>query len=384
VSKRALLFLTAAVAAVPTTFDSALTGANMVLSNGDRTVTNDQSGYWNTTFSNTHKSQSATDLTYFEFLVVAKAGTNLALGFQTPLVTAGLDKGGQIGGTDTGCFATDFANALGGTDSSPKFTRAYSSLTTINDGTVVGIAINFTTGKAWIALDNTWRGNPAAGTGESWWWTNSTLVANGHLGWWIAACFNCFGSSYTITLQTSALQQAYNPPAGFLPWDAWAGLPIFNAVLTSSEAGWNSTTERGVLPSALLYDTTQRNGNVVVTVNCMASGASGTITEAWIGNWTGTNQNLDGNQVQLKWGGSPSITINAATDYESDPIPFDFNPGANGIATSFYFSGTSGSFGMPGIVGSSGVYIGGNHAGDTTMTGTNDGAARLVKKIVMQ
>lgn len=86
------------------------------------------------------------------------------------------------------------------------------ALATLATEDVVGIAIDFATGKVWLAKNNSWQasGDPAAGTNEI-----GTQTAGERFP--IALTDNGSGSQI-FRLATREEQFAYSPPAGFVSW----------------------------------------------------------------------------------------------------------------------------------------------------------------------
>jgi hypothetical protein len=80
---------------------------------------------------------------------------------------------------------------------------------TYTTGSVLGFAIDFSAGKLWIALNNTWQasGNPGAGTSP--FQTGLTgPITQGALG-----------PDCVLTLRTKTSDFTYTPPTGFSSWE---------------------------------------------------------------------------------------------------------------------------------------------------------------------
>ena len=149
---------------------------------------------------------------YVEFLnVVAPNGAN---NFAMGLADAGFVATNYLGSTP---------NSLGiyggGTQETSGFTVNFTLPSTIpaaND--VLALAVDFTAGKIWIALNNSWfdSGNPASGTGE---FGDIAAPAFGLAYFPALTGENAVGK---WTLQATAASQKYAPPSGFTPWDSAA------------------------------------------------------------------------------------------------------------------------------------------------------------------
>lgn len=83
-------------------------------------------------------------------------------------------------------------------------------------GTVIGVAVDFDTGKVWLAANNVWAsGDPALGDAPA--FTFAVGALNG--GRPVAGVNGTFGGGAAMRLKTTAADLVYAPPAGFFAWD---------------------------------------------------------------------------------------------------------------------------------------------------------------------
>lgn len=84
--------------------------------------------------------------------------------------------------------------------------------TAFTAGDVIGVAINFTSGKIWFAKNNTWQnsGDPVAGTGEA---------LSGLSGEYFPA-LSFFTNTYQATGRFKTASFTYSPPTGFSAWES--------------------------------------------------------------------------------------------------------------------------------------------------------------------
>lgn len=195
------------------TWDPAFRGSEITLSGGDLIATHVAGGsIWAATLSNTFKSSGKV---YAELLMtsVSDNGEAFQLGFaQTNIdINQYLDFQG-----DTGWLRADMSSFDGGANGTTFFT-ANRGFTSVATGNVVGIAFDFTAGKAWFAKNNTFGGSPAGGTSPAFTWTPGS-------NWRIAIASYVGTSTHdaTVTLHADYTNQTYTPPSGFDPWDGAA------------------------------------------------------------------------------------------------------------------------------------------------------------------
>lgn len=180
------------------TWDPSNKGANITLSNGNLDA--DGATSFNTVRSTTGKS---TGKWYGELLVNTYSGggnlvvgvVNSAAGFTTYIGNSGGGRGGQLN-------ATSYVSGSGWTAGS-----GWSGAAATN---VIGIALDVTGGKVYIAVNGTWQGSsdPVAGT-NAW--------ATGLSGTIYLATAPA-GTGNRVTLRTTAAQFTQSVPSGYSAW----------------------------------------------------------------------------------------------------------------------------------------------------------------------
>lgn len=181
---------------VTVTWDPANKGANITLSNGNLDA--DGATAFNTVRSTLGKSAGKY---YAELLVnTYSGGGNLIVGFvdgSASLTTyagnSAKGRGGQLNGTS-------YVN--GWTAGS-----AWAGAAATN---VIGLAIDLSAGKGFIAVNNTWQGSsdPAAGTNA---WVTAVTGT-------VYVATSPAGTGNRVTLRTKASQFTYSPPSGYSAW----------------------------------------------------------------------------------------------------------------------------------------------------------------------
>lgn len=106
------------------------------------------------------------------------------------------------------------------------------------------------------------------------------------------------------------------------------------------------------------------------------------ISEVWVGHASGTNQNFDGNQAQVYFGGSSSVSLDPGDDVWSDEVIFDLDETTDLILSVYMTPTGEGGSGYVAqdITSQSGLSIhslDGNYAGDTTFSGSYVGGNQL-------
>lgn len=143
---------------------------------------------------------------YFEVLCVRTSGSDNTIMVGIANSSAPLDTAsGHPGGTTNGYGLY----VLNGNKYTNNVGTAYS--TAWDGDTTIGVAVDFTAGKIWIANENTWGsgGDPAAGTGEAFSGISGTFFpAVSMLNINVFQCTGRFALSALV----------YSPPSGFLPW----------------------------------------------------------------------------------------------------------------------------------------------------------------------
>ncbi len=182
--------------------------AGYVLSNGNLDITGDTNSAWKTHLAT---GPLRSGKAYCEVKVQAMASaTNLGyLGF------CNADKylNVQLGTADANDGPADMsAGHWGIADNSVVgYTKSWAGTTTwvLND--IIMLAVDMTSGKAWIGKNGTWlnSGDPAAGTGN---WL-AGIVDPIYIA---ASIFTGTGNKWR--LQATAASQTYSPPSGFSAW----------------------------------------------------------------------------------------------------------------------------------------------------------------------
>ena len=186
--------------------DAAANG--MTLSNGGLSVT--QGGTANTSIRGTNSHTSGK--VYVEFLAGGGSIGNERIG----LASAGFNVGGQIGQSN---YSGGYAYAsLGVTEKigSVGFTTNYTTTLFPAAFDVWALAVDFTAGSLWLAVNNVWinGSNPATGTLP---YISFVLATVGAL---FPALTMQGVDEGPWTLQPTAASQKYAPPSGFTPWDS--------------------------------------------------------------------------------------------------------------------------------------------------------------------
>lgn len=202
-----------------TTWDTGNAGTGLTFSNGNRTVTAaSTSGTWLAVLANTSKS---TGKAYWEILLGplpndgSVNGGNIQIGFAKNDQTVN----GYIGQTgNDGWVRADMATYDGGAEGVVSYTTGNRGYTSAVANDVIGFAIDCDAGKLWVAKNNTFGGNPGAGTNPAFTWTPG---GNWYPIW---ACFNGgYSADPSATLRTAVPDQSYTAPSGFTAWDAGGG-----------------------------------------------------------------------------------------------------------------------------------------------------------------
>ena len=188
----------------------------MTLSNGGLTVTPQATGGYKSLRATTSKTSGKL---YVEFkATTAPTGNSTAWG----LADAGFIVSGYLGTAiySGGIFANQNTIVSSGfTDTG----RYFGPLTpALND--VLALAVDFSTGYVWLALNNVWNSllgdrvedrTPAAGTLPTMTFVPATVGA-------LFIAMSMQSTSGVWTLQSTAASQKYAPPSGFSAWDSAA------------------------------------------------------------------------------------------------------------------------------------------------------------------
>ena len=178
---------------------------------------------------------------YIEFLVVSNSGND-----RWGVADIGFNPLTYPGGTP---YSAGFG--YNGNPCSAGFTSNYNSILFAMPGDVVGIAVDFSIGSIWFAINNVWinSSNPATGVLPMISFVPATVGA-------LFPLSNAENTSEIITLQATAASQKYAPPSGFSAWDGGTAPPP-TSVWSSSDATANAMTLSNggltVTPSASGY-----------------------------------------------------------------------------------------------------------------------------------
>ena len=177
------------------------TANGMTLSNGGLTATVTL-GSWH---SIRNTASQSTGKVYVEFLCNVTAGSgNTAYG----LASSSFNPGSYLGSSNYSAAIVGGANSV-----SAGFISNYSMSQYPAANDVVALAVDFTAGKIWFALNNVWvnSSNPATGALPIVSFTPATVGA-------LFAGMSLYNVGDTWTLQSTAAAQKYAPPSGFTPW----------------------------------------------------------------------------------------------------------------------------------------------------------------------
>ncbi len=183
-----------------TTFNPLDKDANMTLSNGNLTATNNGSGNSNVRGT----TSKTTGKWYFEFSNIANinSGNYACLGFATPsLVLNSANFTGTAGVANNGNLPPSGATNLG---SAPN-------------GHNIGCCIDIPNALAWFRYDgglwnNSGTANPATGIG------GCNIAGSAGAGTWFPMAGLAAGAAETVTINCGQLAFAYAPPSGFTKW----------------------------------------------------------------------------------------------------------------------------------------------------------------------
>jgi len=178
-------------------WDSGYKGANITLSNGDKTFIVDLTNY-NATRGTVFKSSGKL---YFELYIddeVAGQGyhgicTNqMATNTYVGALTSGWSLDGQSVLRHGGSTASDLG---------------------LNDGNVLGVAVDLDNGYVWFAVNNVWVNSGNPGTGANPAFTDSDISSND-----IYPAGSGYAAGNSATIRGSLGEFTYSPPSGFSAW----------------------------------------------------------------------------------------------------------------------------------------------------------------------
>ena len=190
----------------------------MTLTNGGLTVTPSTAGGYQTvrgTLSNTAGKF------YIEFNMTGGALNGSVGDPEFGIATAGFSPLDYIGHNPVSAGTFTGATQLNPTNPTADFTSNYLSNVTPSLNDVFAIAVDFSSGKYWLAQNNVWLGSGNPGTGAN---PMLTIVGAGlGLAYFPAMTLRSGASGTGVwTLQPTAASQKYAPPSGFTAWDGGA------------------------------------------------------------------------------------------------------------------------------------------------------------------
>lgn len=177
-----------------TTWNPADMGGSTSLSNGNLTATSTASANSIVRATNSRSSGKL----YFEVRVdVTGAGMGIGVVVATSSLSSPL-------GSDAQSWGYFSSGALQNNASIAAFGASYTT------GNIIGVCVDFSTGRLWFAKNNVWQGsgNPAAGTNPA-----ASGLSGAHF-----PAVNPFTSTASVTARFIAAQQTYAPPSGFVAW----------------------------------------------------------------------------------------------------------------------------------------------------------------------
>lgn len=177
-------------------WNSADKDADITLSNSDRDATSAGAGSVRSILGRSSGKY------YWEVLIQTGVG-NLYTGF----ASSGFSLATYPGNGASSAGIASVGNSVN------TWTKAQTGTFSTASGDVLGFAIDLTSGRAWVALNNTWQltGNPA--TDANPWVTGISGTVHPAIGW-VAS----FASGGRISTKTAEL--TYSPPSGFSNWAA--------------------------------------------------------------------------------------------------------------------------------------------------------------------
>ena len=174
---------------------------SITLTNGGRTATTTAAAGFQTLRGITSHTSGKY---YYEFSspnTGGNGGRGISDATLNPVVRLGLS-GSSIGLYYNGSFGNV-----------PGYVANYATTNIAGPSGVEAIAVDFTAGKFWYALNNTWvnSSNPGTGTLPIISWTPSATA--------FFPSYTLYNTGDVWTLQTKGSLQTYAPPSGFSPWD---------------------------------------------------------------------------------------------------------------------------------------------------------------------
>lgn len=175
------------------TWNPSATNASITLSNGNLTASITSSSAYTITLGTVSRT---TGKWYFEIKADVVGGVPAEYGFGIAPSTQGTSEWLGQSGTNSIGFYADGSKYVGGPPSSSA---------SFVSGDVISIAYDADTGKVWLAVNGTFSGDPAAGTGQAGTLTTGSAMCPG-------------GEPYDTSSFTINTTFSYSPPSGFSPW----------------------------------------------------------------------------------------------------------------------------------------------------------------------
>ena len=117
-------------------------------------------------------------------------------------------------------------------------------------------------------------------------------------------------------------------------------LVVTQKTISAANGGFSGFNERLVIPVASLDNSYTGTGLISVNIQSFST-HNGTLDAIWIGHQgAGNVYNFDGNQVQLFFGGSASLTWSGASTHTTDTAAFNYDP-TKALIVSTHWSGTT-------------------------------------------
>lgn len=181
------------------TWNPADIGANISLSGSNLVATKSTGTGYSSVRATTSKDY--TDNGYFEIAITTMdAGGFIVVGIGTTSATLS----GYVG---SDAYGWGYYGAEGGKKTNSGTPVAFGS--SFAQGNVIGVA--FKNGKVWFAKNNSWYGDPAAGTGEAFSGITGSLFP-------MVGLYDGVAPVDSVTARFTAGSFSYSPPSGFAAW----------------------------------------------------------------------------------------------------------------------------------------------------------------------
>jgi hypothetical protein len=188
------------------TWNPADAASGITLANSNRDLTGETAGGFSSVRTTAGKT---TGLWYCEFTIVSLGFTqpNLGLGLANAAFAVGA--GAYLGSADKSVMYL-WANQNSFSSTAFTVANAIPATQNLTAGDVIQIAADFTSGKAWLGQNNTWKtGSPSAGTSP---WLTFTPGSD---TWFFAGTQNAAAGSGTSSDAQLAATATFTPPTGF-------------------------------------------------------------------------------------------------------------------------------------------------------------------------